>query len=227
MAGSWQQSLVFWLVGKLGALLTRLLICTIRVQGPPPKSRPPLPGSHRNGIYAMWHHSLLLCVYRYRGQGIRVLISQHRDGEYIARIAHGLGFTTTRGSTTRGGARALMELREKVHDGDDIAFTTDGPKGPRQIVQKGAVFLAQVTGLPVVPAIVGLARYWEIPSWDRFRIPKPFSRAMLQFGDPIVVPRQVTDEGLEAFRQQLQDTMQAMQDALDREMQGTTKRDED
>ena len=220
------MSILFWLVGKLGSWLVRLLVCTVRIQGPPPKFRPPLPGGHANGIFAMWHHSLLVCVYRYRRQGVRVLISQHRDGEYIARIAQELGFTATRGSTTRGGARALMELRGRVHEGRDIAITTDGPRGPRQVVQKGAVFLAQVTGLPVTPAIVGLANYWEAPSWDRLRIPKPFSRAILRFGDPIVVPKDVTDEGLERYRQQLQDAMQTMQDELDREMGGRMTNDE-
>lgn len=215
----WKQSLIFWLVGKLGGLIARLLMCTVRFEGARPRHRPPLPRGHRNGVYAMWHHSQAYCVYSHRDQGIRILISQHRDGEYIARIAEEMGFRPVRGSSTRGGARAMIEMRQRARDGDDIAITTDGPKGPRHVVQRGAVFLAQATGLPLIPAIIGASAFWEAPSWDRFRVPKPFSRAKLQFGEPIVVPQGLSIKELEPYRQQLQDAMRELQAQLDAELQ--------
>ena len=212
--------MVFWLVGKLGWLVMHLLLCTVRVSGPRPRKRPPLPDGAQHGVYAIWHHSLLLAVYRHRNQGALALISQHRDGEYIARVAQELGFEPVRGSTTRGGARAVIELRRKLREGREVAITTDGPRGPRQQVQMGALFLAQVTGLPVVPYIIGLQSFWQMPSWDRFRIPKPFSRAVTRFGQPIVIPKDLSAKDLARCRQQLQHAMCALQDQLDAEAQG-------
>jgi len=113
----------------------------------------------------------------------------------------------------------MMEMRQRARDGDDIAITTDGPKGPRHVVQRGAVFLAQATDLPLTPAIMGASAFWEVPSWDRFRIPKPFSRAKLQFGEPMVVPQGLAIKELEPYRQQLQDAMRELQDQLDAELQ--------
>ena len=217
---TWQQSLIFWLVGKLASLVVRMLMCTVRSVGERPRCRPPLPDGHRNGVYAMWHHSQVYCVYSHRNQGIGILISQHRDGEYVARVAAEMGFRPVRGSSTRGGARAMMEMRQRARKGDDIAITTDGPRGPRHVVQRGAVFLAQATGLPLIPAIIGGSAYWEAPSWDRFRIPKPFSRAKLQFGEPIVVPQGLSIRELEPYREQLQSAMRELQDQLDAELQG-------
>ena len=210
------ERVLFWLVGKLGKWLIRLLASTARYRGPQARWRPELPDGHRHAVYAIWHHSLLLGVYRHRNQGIRVIISQSKDGEYLARIAHEMGFRTTRGSTTRGGARALMELRQKAEeDPGDIVFTVDGPKGPRHVVQQGALYLAQISGLPLVPAVYGMTRRWEVPSWDRFRIPKPFARVLHVYGEPMLVPKDSTREELEAIRQRLQDALCAMQDRAD------------
>ena len=211
--------MVFWLVGKLGWLVMHLLLCTVRVSGPRPRERAPLLKRAQRAVHAIWHHSLLLATYRYRNQGVLTLISQHRDGEYIARIAQELGFVSARGSTTRGGARALIELRNKLRQGRDVAITTDGPRGPRQQVQMGVVFLAQVTGLPLVPYVIGLQSFWEMPSWDRFRIPKPFSRAVARFGKPVVIPKGAPPEELKRCRQQLQDAMCALQHEVDAEVQ--------
>ena len=209
------QAVLHWLVGKAGSWVMRLLMCTVRVTGYPPGQRPPAPEGHKAGIFVLWHHSLLLAVYRFRDQGNLALISQHGDGEYIARIAEELGFHTVRGSSTRGGARALVELRRKAREGRHVGIATDGPRGPRQVVHVGAVFLAQVTGMPISPFISGLSDCWELPSWDRFRIPKPFSRAVARFGAPVFIPKDASAEELECYRQQLQDVMCSMQDEVD------------
>ena len=189
---------------------------TVRYRGPAATYRPPLPDGHRNAVYAVWHHSLLLGVHRFRHQNLRAIVSRSKDGEHIARVAHEMGIKTTRGSTSRGGARALLELRQTTQEEDsDVVFTCDGPRGPRQTVQTGVLYLAQITGLPLVPAVYGLSSKWEVPSWDRFRIPKPFARALLAYGEPLRVPSDATREELEAVRQQLEASMRTMQDQAD------------
>ncbi len=207
-----RDALLFWLVGKLGKWVMRLVLGPVRYRGPAAEYRPPLPDGHKHAIYAIWHHSLLLGAYRHRYQGIRCIISRSKDGEIIARIGSELGFSTTRGSTTRGGAKALLELQNRAGgEPSDIVFTVDGPKGPRHVVQKGALYLAQITGMPIVPAVYGLSRKWEAPSWDKFRVPKPFARALHVYGEPMLVPADASREELETLRKQLEDTLRAMQ----------------
>ena len=212
------QSILFWIVGKLGALVLRTLMCTVRVQGHPASRPPALPGDAASVVYSIWHHSLLVFIYRYRNQGAYTIVSEHRDGEYIARIAQEMGFQTARGSSTRGGGRALIRLRRAARAGHDVGVTVDGPRGPRETAQLGAIFLAQITGLPIVPAIVGLSRFWEVPSWDRFRIPKPFAKGLVGLGEPIAVPRDVPADELEPYRKQLEEAMRALQAELDEQM---------
>jgi len=212
------QSILFWIVGKLGALILRAIMCTVRVRGEPAGHLPPLPGGATHAVYSIWHHSLLVFVYQYRNRGVYTIISEHRDGEYIARVAQEMGFHAARGSTTRGGGKALVRLRRAARQGHDVAVTVDGPRGPRETAQLGAIFLAQITGLPLVPAIAGLSRFWEIPSWDRFRIPKPFATSVVGFGEPIAVPRDVPADELEPYRKQLEVAMRTLQAELDEQM---------
>ena len=108
-------------------------------------------GEGKRAIIAFWHDQQLMMPLAYRGSGAHILISQHRDGELIRRIVEGFGFSTVRGSTTRGGSTALLQLIRLGRTGEDLVVTPDGPKGPRHVVQKGVVYLAQVTGLPILP----------------------------------------------------------------------------
>ena len=147
-------------------------------------------------IYAFWHGRMLIPSATHRGRGIGVLVSHHSDGEYIARVAERLGFQTIRGSTTHGGAPGLKGMLRLAAKGRDIAFTPDGPRGPRYKVQKGVIYAASRTGLPVVPCAVEANPAWVLRSWDQFTIPKPFSRAVVLLGDPITVPPDLDQEGI-------------------------------
>ncbi len=212
-----REAALFWLVGKLGKHLLRLLFSTVRYDAPPVDYRPEMPGGGRYGVYGIWHHSLLFAAHRYIGQPFRAIISRSKDGEYIARIAQELGYKITRGSTTRGGMRALRELYRKAgEEAGDIVFTVDGPKGPRHEVQPGAVYLAQITGLPLTPAAYGVSRCWEAPSWDRFRVPLPFARVVQLVGRPRLVPADATREELDALRAEFQNELRALQEEADR-----------
>lgn len=148
-------------------------------------------------ILALWHGRILPGLHYFRNRGVVVITSQNFDGEWIARILERFGFGTARGSTSRGGARALVQLRKELAAGRPAAFTVDGPRGPARVVQPGVAFLAGATGQPILPYHIEASRHWTLRSWDRTQIPKPFSAVALVIGEPIAVPS-VTDPQLAA-----------------------------
>ena len=143
--------------------------------------------SGRQPILALWHGRILPGLHYFRHQGVVVITSQNFDGEWIARILYRFGFGTARGSTSRGGARALVQMRRDLLAGKPAAFTVDGPRGPARVVQPGVAFLAGATGHPIVPYHIEASRHWVLRSWDRTQIPKPFSTVALVIGQPIAV----------------------------------------
>lgn len=160
---------------------------------------------HGTVIGCSWHARMIGVLYQHRYQDACAIVSQHRDGELIARVLQRLGWTCVRGSTTRGGMRALAQLIRVVRQGRDIGFTPDGPRGPRYVAQVGAVYVAQKTGCPIIPVGFATRWYWEFNSWDRFRLPKPFSRAALHYGQAIHVPRDLEEADVETWRQRVED----------------------
>lgn len=163
-------------------------------------------------IAAFWHGHLLLPMVVFRRRRVTVLVSRSRDGERAARVARWFGLSAVRGSTSRGAAAAMKGLfdlarRRTTH----IAVTPDGPRGPRHQVAPGVLFLAQKSGLPILPVAVGLDRYWVLPSkWDEFLLPKPFARAVVRAGDLYWVPPGLTQAELEEHRLRLQERMRAL-----------------
>jgi lysophospholipid acyltransferase (LPLAT)-like uncharacterized protein len=145
----------FFFAGILGSLFIRLLISTMRIIERPDNYPDRLIRQGENIIFAFWHSFMLVPAYTARNLGIKVIISQHTDGEYITRVIEHLGFTTVRGSTTRGGAKALLKMIKNSKEGTAIAITPDGPRGPRFTVQPGVIFLSQKTGFPIIPASLG------------------------------------------------------------------------
>jgi len=139
-------------------------------------------------LYAFWHGRMLILSYTHRRKKNQVLISQHRDGEIIARIIERLRFGTVRGSTTHGGFKAILQMANKVKEGYDIAITPDGPKGPAFNVQPGTAYISQKSDIPIIPITNSAERRWTLKTWDGFIIPQPFSRAVILIGKPIYVP---------------------------------------
>src|SRR5262245_687324 len=170
------------------AWIIRLWIGTLRYRyrhlGP--NVDPHQPGLRRHYIYAFWHEYMLLLAYQYAGPDIYVLISQHADGQLIAEVCRHLGFSTVRGSTTRGGAEAVRQMMRFGREAH-LAITPDGPRGPRRKVQQGLVYLAARTGLAIVPIGIAYSKSWRMGSWDRFALPKPWSLAVCITGEPIEV----------------------------------------
>jgi lysophospholipid acyltransferase (LPLAT)-like uncharacterized protein len=154
--------------------------------------------SGRRPILALWHGRIFAGLHYFRGRGVVVITSQNFDGEWIARILLRFGFGVARGSTSRGGARALVQLRQELAAGHPAAFTVDGPRGPARVAQVGAVWLAGATGQPILPFHIEADRYWTASSWDRTQIPKPFATVAIALGPPLDVSGtdpQVVEDG--------------------------------
>ena len=164
-------------------------------------------------IYAFWHDRIFASAWYFRNRGIAVITSQSKDGEYIARAIQRLGFGAVRGSSTRGGVGALVEMIKAMRNGTPAAFTVDGPKGPRYEAKPGPVLLSKKTRNPILPFTVECARYWTIGSWDKLQIPKPFTRAMLVIGTPIDVAPTANEDDIQAKLRELQLSLDATVEA--------------
>jgi lysophospholipid acyltransferase (LPLAT)-like uncharacterized protein len=170
---------------RVGTFVLKALAATwrIRVVGRTPQAVRAARGEPAV-VLCLWHGQMLPILCAHRGQPCTVLVSEHRDGEIIARILAAFGFSAARGSTTRGGSRALLQLVQRVRDGDDIAITPDGPRGPRRTMAPGALLIAQRTGSPLVPLVAQASSAWRLRSWDAFEIPKPFARVTVLYDEP-------------------------------------------
>jgi len=188
-----RQRFLIWLIGWAGYFLIRVIGPTLRYAvsieegGPRHWYVAPV-------IYPFWHRCLIPACFLWRNKQIAVLTSTSFDGEYIARILQRFGYTPVRGSSTRGGVRGLLGMQQKLGSGHSVAFTIDGPKGPKYEAKPGPVLLARVTGLPILCFHVALEDPWVLSkSWDRFMIPKPFSRALVRISRMIHVPADADD----------------------------------
>ena len=209
------QALLCW----LAANYIRFVYVTSRWRE---EGREPANELMQNGrpyIAAFWHGRLLMAPTGWRSRApLSVMISQHRDGEMIARTVHHFGVHTVRGSTTRGGSKALREMLVAVSNGRNVAITPDGPRGPRMRAQSGIVLLARLSGAPIVPATYAVSRRKLASSWDRFVIALPFSRGLYLWGTPIHVAGDADDDALEAARMDLENSLNALTETADRRM---------
>lgn len=158
-------------------------------------------------VISFWHACIIPATYLFRNVGIRVMSSNSYDGEYMGRIIHKFGFVAVKGSSSRNAVRALLGLRRALQQGWAVAFTLDGPRGPRQQVKPGPVALARSSGVPLTMFHIAVEKAWVLNTWDRLIIPKPFSRVLMRFGKLIPVPADAGDEDLERYQQQLQDSL--------------------
>jgi lysophospholipid acyltransferase (LPLAT)-like uncharacterized protein len=138
-------------------------------------------------VFLLWHEALLPLLWQHRGQGVAIVVSEARDGQYLSDLAASLGYCTVRGSSTRGGARALLGAVRELQTGRSIAFTPDGPRGPRRELKRGVIAAAQRGGGVIVPIHAEADRAWRLHSWDRFMIPQPLARVLITYGRPFGV----------------------------------------
>lgn len=212
----------FPVVAFLGSAFVRLLSATWRVDEQPRRHVRALQSAPRGGagagtgpatrpgrIFCLWHSRLLLACGTQKDQPLHVLISRHHDGEYLARTVERLGGRPIRGSTTRGGGRALLEIVRVLEAGGDVILTPDGPKGPRLRVQQGCVAAASRTGAELIPMGLECRRARRLRSWDRFVVPWPFTKVAVRFGPPLRVPPDLDEASLAAECRRLEDAMAA------------------
>jgi lysophospholipid acyltransferase (LPLAT)-like uncharacterized protein len=166
--------------------------------------------SGRQPIFAFWHGRILPATVYWRDRGIVVITSQSGDGEWIARIIQRFGYGTARGSSSKGGARALVQLRHDLAAGKPAGFTIDGPRGPARVAQRGAVFLAGATGHPIMPFHLEANRYWTAGRWDATQIPKPFATVALAIGEALAVP-DTNETTIERCRVELEARLAALE----------------
>ena len=162
-------------------------------------------------ILSFWHGRIFPATLYFQRRGIVVITSENYDGEWIARIITKFGYGTARGSTSKGGSRALLQMVRDVKS-KAVAFTLDGPRGPAEVAQPGAVWLSKATGNPLIPFHAEAASSWQLKSWDRTQIPKPFSKVAMAIAPPIYVPRETNEQDLEEWRQRLQQSLAECRD---------------
>jgi len=209
---SLRERLQLFLITWAGLLAIRLLGPTLRVCISIEEGGPEI-SALGNGavIQSFWHRCVFPAVYMWRARGIGVMTSQSFDGEYIARIIGKFGFEPVRGSSTRGGARAFLGMRRVLEDGRTVAFTIDGPRGPAFVAKPGPVSLAKATGVPLVMFYIALSDAWVLHTWDRFMIPKPFSKALMRVAKIIEVPADADEATMESFQGELQASLERVQ----------------
>lgn len=187
-----------WFIRILGPTLR---VCVSREEGAQETV------AQRPLIASFWHACMIPATYVCRNLGVRVMSSNSYDGEYMGRIIHKFGFVAVKGSSTRNAVRALLGLRRALDEGWTVAFTLDGPRGPRYQVKPGPVALARSSGVPLSMFHVAVDRAWVLNTWDRLMIPKPFSRVLIRFGKLIAVPPDASNEDLDRYQQELQDSL--------------------
>jgi lysophospholipid acyltransferase (LPLAT)-like uncharacterized protein len=171
----------------LAAPALRVLAASWRVRTIDEHRWRPLHEAGRPHVFLLWHEALLPLLWHHRRQGIAIVVSEARDGQYLADFALSLGYRTVRGSSTRGAARALLGAVRELQAGHAVAFTPDGPKGPRRTMKPGVVAAAQRGGGVIVPLHAEARRAWRLDSWDRFMIPKPGAEVRIRYGRPFEV----------------------------------------
>jgi lysophospholipid acyltransferase (LPLAT)-like uncharacterized protein len=162
-------------------------------------------------IMAFWHGRILPATVYFQRRGIVVITSENFDGEWIAGIIERFGYGTARGSTSRGGRKALLQLTRDLAAGKPAGFTLDGPRGPARVAQPGAVWLSKATGNPVLPFHLEASRHWTMKSWDRTQIPKPFSTVAIAMGEPLQVAADAGDDALERARVMLEERLKVLE----------------
>lgn len=195
-----QLALVSWLVPAI----LRLIGCTLRETTTYEDGAIQSLDEVYPGIFPFWHRCVLPATWIYRHQHPAVMTSQSRDGEFIARVIRRFGFVPVRGSSSRGGQRALLEMNKLLAEGNAVAFTIDGPRGPRGVAKRGPVLLARMSGAAITAFYVAVERAWVLHTWDKLVIPMPFSRIYVRFARKIFVPADADDEAMERYHAEMQ-----------------------
>jgi lysophospholipid acyltransferase (LPLAT)-like uncharacterized protein len=200
----------YWFIRLIGPTLR---VCVSREDGAQQTvAQRPLIGS-------FWHACIIPATYMCRNLGVRVMSSNSYDGEYMGRIIRRFGFVAVKGSSSRNAVRALLGLRRALQDGWTVAFSIDGPRGPRYKVKPGPVALARSAAIPMTTFHMAVDKAWVLNTWDRLIIPKPFSRVLMRIGKLIPVPPETSDEDLICYEQELQNSLDRIREFAEANIQ--------
>lgn len=164
--------------------------------------------NHNSFVLATWHENILLAVATQANFKRYVcMVSKSKDGDFASQVLYKFGFDAVRGSSSKDGQKALMSMINLVKQGQPGAITVDGPRGPRREVKKGIIEISRATGVPILPFIAAPEKYWQLKSWDQFRIPKPFTKIIIKYGDPITVPSTAKPENYKEISERIKEKL--------------------
>jgi lysophospholipid acyltransferase (LPLAT)-like uncharacterized protein len=204
---TWRERLNIYLADLAFFILIRLIGSTLRWEARGLEHLEAIYQNNHRAIFTFWHSCIFGATWFWRDRRIVVMSSVSKDGEFTSRLIKRFGYGSARGSATRGAGRALAEMSACLERGIDVAFTIDGPKGPANVAKPGAVTLARHSGQAILLFHIALKKYWQLPSWDRLQIPKPFTRALALVAEPIYVSRDATNEEVEEKQAAVQATL--------------------
>lgn len=212
-----KRPFVLWLASAIIAGFIRFVFYTSRKSLEAHADATPYIHGEKNAIFCFWHGRMMLMpMLPPKTRKMNVMISRHNDGEIISRAMERFGFSMVRGSSRRGGHGALTGGAKVLAQGESLGITPDGPKGPFQVAQQGAVYLASTSGVPLIPVTFSARWHIRFRSWDRAMLALPFSRVCFIVGAPIAVPANADDATLEHFRKMLEEAMNTLVDTADR-----------
>lgn len=198
----WVDAFLMAVLPALAALAIKSLLSTCRVVKAEGMERhdEAIRNSGGGAVYVTWHQRMSYFFYFGGSHHVTTMVSRSRDGEYVARLAAWLGFRTVRGSSSRGGARAVRELVRRMREGELGGMLADGPQGPARVAKAGTVMIARDAKVPIIPVLWGADRCWAFNSWDRYLLPKPFAKVVLLAAEPLYVPENADAQALESYR---------------------------
>ncbi len=220
-AYSFGQRLTLWAAPPLTAAVLQTLSRTGKLDVRDEHCLTDTLDTHGHALVAFWHETIVLAAWYFRDGGHATLTSRSFDGELAARVLGWYGFFVARGSSSRGGYDALVQLMGAIDQAPCIGFTLDGPRGPRRVAKPGIAILAARTGIPIVPAAFQAEPAWRLRSWDRLAIPRPFSRIICRFGAPIYPKQQRTPENIEETRLNVEAQLNALHEQLEQNANGS------
>jgi lysophospholipid acyltransferase (LPLAT)-like uncharacterized protein len=203
-----KRLLTLKIVTIMGIVVVRIISATYKFKIIDPEIERNVLEKGRYPIYASWHQRFFpgITLFAQR-RPISIMISRSKDGEIVSKIVHLLGWYPVRGSSSKGGSQALRTLKRLVSKGYKVGHIVDGPRGPLGVVKPGLLLIAQATGMPIIPTVVSPERKWVFNSWDRFMVPKPFSRVIIRFCDEVYIPRKLSLSDFEAKRLQIENIL--------------------
>jgi len=208
---TWKQRFALWIISWSCYLAIRIIGPTLRFSLSVEPDAPAGPET-RPIIFSFWHRCVFPATYFWRNWNLRVMTSRSFDGEYIARIIRKFGYLPVRGSSNRGAVGALLGMRREIEQGATVAFTIDGPRGPRYVAKPGPVLLASATGAPMSAFYIAVQHAWVLNTWDAFMIPKPFSRALVRMGRRMSVPANISRDQIDQLQAELQASLERVRE---------------